>query len=463
MEGLESRIHLSGASAAQTNLFSAAAVFAPTFKLYQSNGITPAASGSSPTGITPAQMQTAYGVNLISFGGITGNGSGETIAIVDAYDQPDAVSDLDAFDVHFGLQRMNQSGGPTFSKIKENGGSTLPGADTPGGWGVEISLDIEWAHVMAPEANVLLVEAASNNGSDLYRAVSTAADKPGVVAVSMSWGGPEDSSDLSTNSTFTTPAGHAGVTFLASTGDNGAPSGFPAYSPNVVAVGGTTFNISSSGAYISETGWSDSGGGISTVESQPAYQKGVVTQSTSKRTNPDVAMDANPSTGVPVYDTYDFGNTDPWEQVGGTSLATPMFAGLIAIADQGRSLQGLATLDGPSATLPLLYSMSSSNFHDITSGNNGYSAQAGYDLVTGLGSPVANLMVHPGWRPSDATGIRPATHRNRSRSRHQPRDRGGCGNFFRRHRHHQRFLRHVVHRQRAHRRGAGWHAHGDSG
>src|SRR5262249_55210321 len=163
-------------------------------------------------------------------------------------------------------------------------------------------------------------------------------------------------------------AGHAGVTFVASSGDAGAPDSYPAASPNVLAVGGTTLSLSSSGTILSESGWSGSGGGISSGEAQPSYQKGVVTPTSTPRANPDVAYDAAPNTGFSVYDTYNNSVSAPWSQFGGTSDAAPQWAALIAIADQGRALAGLAALDGPGQTLPRLYSVPASDFHDITSG-----------------------------------------------------------------------------------------------
>jgi hypothetical protein len=207
----------------------------------------------------------------------------------------------------------------------------------------------------------------------------------------MSWAGGEFSDETAVDSIFTTPAGHQGVTFTASTGDDGTPAGYPALSPNVVAVGGTTLSIDSSGDYLGESAWADGGGGISQVESQPSYQVGNVNgTSSTHRTVPDVAMDADPNTGVYVLDSYSGG----WFEVGGTSLSSPMFAGLVSIADQGRALQGESSLDGATQTLPLLYSLPESDFHDITTGGNGtYNATPGYDLVTGRGTPIANLLV----------------------------------------------------------------------
>ena len=145
---------------------------------------------------------------------------------------------------------------------------------------------------------------------------------------------------------FTTPSGHSGVTFVASTGDNGNPGEYPAYSPNVLAVGGTSLTLNSQNQITSETGWSGSGGGTSTMEPQPSYQSGVVTQSTTQRTIPDVAFDANPNTGVTIYDSYNGGTSTPWEEIGGTSVAAPSWAALIAIANQGRNVAGLPNLDG---------------------------------------------------------------------------------------------------------------------
>src|SRR5205085_4866439 len=135
--------------------------------------------------------------------------------------------------------------------------------------------------------------------------------------------------------------------------------------PNVLSVGGTTLRLDSSGNILGESAWSGSGGGISSVEAQPAYQHGIVTQSTTRRTNPDVAYDADPNTGFPVYDSFNNGSAAPWSQFGGTSDAAPQWAGLIAIADQGRALAGKGALDGPTQTLPMLYQLASTDFHDI--------------------------------------------------------------------------------------------------
>jgi hypothetical protein len=390
IEALEHRVLLSNIGPAMRTDFIVEGAFPAPSGAVSAANVQPLAKLNAP--FTPAEIDPAYGVSNISFNGVSGNGSGQTIAIIDAYNDPNIIADTATFDSYFGLPQFNV-GEPTLGVLNQTGGTSLPANATPGGWDVEESLDVQWAHAIAPQANIVLFEANSNNLSDLFTAVTTAANYPGVSVVSMSWGGPEFSGEQGYDSTFLTPGGHQGVTFLAATGDTGGPGQYPAYSPNVVAVGGTTLTINSDGSYGGETGWSGSGGGISQYESQPAYQKGKVNGiSSSYRTIPDVAMDADPNSGVLVVDTF---YTPPgWElELGGTSLACPMWAGLISIANQGRALHGLGSLDGPSQTLALLYNLPATDFHDITSGYNGFYAGTGYDLVTGIGSPVANLLI----------------------------------------------------------------------
>jgi subtilase family serine protease len=355
------------------------------------------------TGLTPAQVVHAYGLDAFhlvnsSNQQVKPDGSGQTIAIVDAYHDPYLASDVQTFDRQWGL--------PT-ARVTQY---SVAGTPTNDGWAGEEMLDVEWAHALAPGAKIDVVEAASDSFGDLLNAVNYAKSLPGVSTVSMSWGGGEFSGETSYDSVFTTPSGHRGVTFLAATGDQGAWNGadWPASSPNVVAVGGTSLNLKdSSGTYGSETGWSGSGGGYSSLESEPAYQQSV--QTSGARTTPDIAMDADPNTGVYVYYTTPSTGTGGWALIGGTSASTPMWASVIAIADQGRALAGQATLDGATQTLPALYSMPASDFHDITSGSNGYSAHAGYDLVTGRGSPsgyavVRDLMAANGTSASTTSG-----------------------------------------------------------
>ncbi len=356
--------------------------------------VTPLSS-SAPVGLTPSQLRSAYGVNLLKFGAITGDGTGQTIAIIDAYDNPALVSstspyfstsDLHKFDVQFGLPDP-----PSFTKLNQTGGTSYPPASGSTGWSLEAALDVEWAHAMAPGANIVLIETNSPSFSDMcITAANTAGNLPGVSVVSMSFGATEFSSETTYDQYFYTPGGHQGVTFVASTGDDGAPGGYPAYAPNVVAVGGTTLTLNGLN-YGSETGWSGSGGGQSVYESRPPYQSSV--QTSAYRQIPDVAFDADPNSGVAVYDSYDYGSSAPWLQVGGTSLSAPCWAGLLSIVNQGRVLLGQGTLDGLPQSLPRLYGLPAADFHDITSGSNGYPATVGYDKVTGRGAPIASLLV----------------------------------------------------------------------
>jgi subtilase family serine protease len=381
LENLEERTLLSG---------SALALLGPGIATsgvhrYTGGGVVPAGGPGQPAGFSPGQISQAYGFNLISFSGVQGDGTGQTIALVDAYDQPNIVSDLANFDSMYGL-----SAPPSFLKVNQTGGTTYPTADQ--NWGLEISLDVEWAHAMAPGAKLLLVEANSDSLTDLFTAVDYARSQPGVAVVSMSWGASEWLGESSYDTHFTTPSGHSGVTFVASTGDDGS-AGLPEYpsaSANVLAVGGTQLTTDTLGNYQSETGWSGSTGGPSAQVTQPAYQHGVVTQSTTMRTVPDVAYNASSASPYAIYDTSIYSG---WLEAYGTSAGAPQWAALVAIADQGRALSGLGALDGPSQTLPLIYQLPGSDFHDITTGNNGgYSAGPGYDLVTGLGTPRANLI-----------------------------------------------------------------------
>jgi hypothetical protein len=359
-------------------------------------------AAAAPTGLTPMQIRDAYGFDQIRFGSIFGNGSGQTIAIIDAYNDPNIQGDLQVFDAQFGLPNP-----PSFTVVAQDGTQNLPRTDPAGAiyqsglnssWSLEESLDVEWAHALAPGANIVLVEATSSSVADMQTAVSFAASYPGVSVVSMSFGESEFPGETSDDNVFTTPAGHNGVTFVASTGDLGAPGEYQAFSPNVLSVGGTSLTLGAGNSYGSEIGWSGSGGGISLYEPKPAYQtniNGGNTPSLTNRTTPDVAFDAG--TAVSVYDSFDAGPTpqgpNSWYGETGTSFSAPAWAALIAVADQGRVVAGLGTLDGPSQTLPLLYQMPATDFHDVVGGSNGFNASPGYDLVTGRGSPVVNLVV----------------------------------------------------------------------
>jgi Bacterial Ig-like domain (group 3) len=357
---------------------------------------------SLPFGFSPAKIRQAYGFNQVTFqnGTVAGDGRGETIAIIDAYDQPNIASNLATFDATYGIAAP-----PSFQKVNEYGGGALPTASAS--WGVEESLDVEWAHAMAPGANILLVEASSATITDLLNAVNYARNLPGVAAVSMSFGGGEFSSESALDSYFTTPAGHSGVAFIASSGDSGSSGApeWPSVSANVLAIGGTQLTTDSSGDYYGETAWSGSGGGTSQYETQPAYQHGVVTQTATVRAVPDVAYNASTNSPFAIYDTSSYSG---WIGVAGTSCGAPQWSALVAIADQGRALQGKSTLDSSTQLLPMIYGMAATDFHDIITGNNGgYSAQQGYDLVTGRGTPlvvsVVAALVGPSLAPAKTT------------------------------------------------------------
>ncbi len=309
-------------------LFSAVPTFHTDLTFNRSNS-TAAASSSTVQGFTPAQIAHAYGFDQISLsGGAAADGSGQTIAIVDAFNDPNIVADLGVFDQEFGL-----SAPPSFKIVNESGGSNLP--STNAGWAAEESLDVEWAHAMAPGANIVLVEASSDqSNTDLLAAVNYARHLAGVSVVSMSWGGSEfedysggeTQNQLALDSDFTTPSGHAGITFIASAGDSGFNNGvqWPASSPNVVSVGGTSLETSdSAGTYEFEGPWrgNDQGtsGGFSQFEVEPAYQENA--QQSGARSTPDVGYDADPNTGVAVYDSIPYQGSSGWGVAGGTSAA----------------------------------------------------------------------------------------------------------------------------------------------
>jgi len=342
-------------------------------------------SGYSPvssTGFTPAQITSAYGLNAITFTSssgatVKGNGSGETIALIEAYHDPNLASDLNTFDQAYNLPAANLT-------VVDQGGS-----QTNSGWAGEESLDVEWAHAMAPGANILVVEAKSQSIQDLMNAVNTARNTAGVNVISMSWGFSEMPNESSYDSYFTTPAGHVGITFIASSGDSGIVE-YPSASPNVLSVGGSTLTLSSSGAYQAESAWPDSGGGYSQYEAEPSYQASV--QTTGMRSAPDVAFDADPNTGVEEYVTNPGASSGSWQMVGGTSVGAPSWAGIIAIVDQGRALAGEGSLDGPTQTLPALYAAPSTDFHAITAsscltfpGGGGGFGFGGFDPFGGFG------------------------------------------------------------------------------
>lgn len=321
------------------------------------------------SGISPNTIKSIYNLPL-------GNVGSGTIAIIDAYDNPNTEADLAVFNGQFGLPACT-SGNGCFTKAKMK--SKLSGNI---GWGLEENLDVEWAHAIAPSAKILLVEAASSSGPDLMAAVSYATSQLNIVAVSMSWGGSEFSGESKYDSYF---SGKSKIQFFAAAGDDGHASSWPAASVNVIAVGGTTLNLNTSGKLISETAWSGSGGGVSKYISEPAWQQNYgIKNSSGRRAIPDVSYNADPASGYPVYDSYGHTKADSWVVVGGTSAGTPQWAAIQAIS----KFTGATNLYADAKQ-----KNSSSYFRDILSGSNGTCklvcvAETGYDFITGLGSPL---------------------------------------------------------------------------
>ena len=304
----------------------AAAVCMPT--IATPGSVMGAASSSPPSGAkTPSQIQTAYGINAITLDSITGSGTGQTIAIIDAYDDPNIINDTKNFSTTCGLQQFNVSGGPTLTVLNQSGGTALPGTDPSGPgnrngtWEEEESLDVEWAHSIAPKANIILYEASSASMSDLMAAVSTAAGHSNVSVVSMSFGTGEFSGETSYDSYFTTPTGHAKVAFVASTGDASARANIRPL-PNVVAAGGTSLTLNSNNTWKSEKAWgtaAPSGRRRRRQQRRVGQRTGANLPKRRPYHRPDrhagdprISFDSDPNTGVAVYDSYDFGGSTPW-------------------------------------------------------------------------------------------------------------------------------------------------------
>lgn len=317
-----------------------------------------------PVGMTPAEIKKIYG--------LPASGGTGTIVIVGAYNDATIESDLAVFDAKFGLPDCTTENGCFVRHLmsaKESSNS---------GWALETSLDVEWAHAIAPGAKIMLVEAATQSGANLLKALDYAASVPDAVAISMSWGGAEFPEELSLDSHFRSVSG---APFFASSGDNGTGASWPASSPYVIGVGGTSLSITASGSLSRETAWTGSGGGVSAYEKEPGFQSDYsIPKAGGMRAIPDVSYDADPASGFPIY------HAGKWREVGGTSAGAPQWA---AIASLGSGI-----------TLARLYADKTGTdnaryFRDIVSGENGdcgyiCDARAHYDYVTGLGSPLTD-------------------------------------------------------------------------
>jgi subtilase family serine protease len=344
-----------------------------------------APAATTPNGYGPADIRSAYALPA------TPNGGGApTVAIVDAYDNPNLEADLAVYRSTYGLPPCTTANG-CFTKVGQDGTSKLPAGDT--GWGVEEALDVDMVSAACPACKILVVEANTNANDDLGAAVNSAAAKH-PVAISNSYGGNEDNTVVAAASKY---YDHPGIAVTASSGDSGYGAQFPASAPFVTAVGGTTLNRDSS----TSRGWSESAwGSVPNVVQQLLIQLGLYSNpgagsgcsaylpkptwqhdtGCGQRTVADVSAVADPATGVAVYDTY---GQSGWLVVGGTSASSPIIAGAYALAGNTAAAHGA---NQPYANPTAL--------NDVTAGANGAcngsylcTAKPGYDGPTGLGTP----------------------------------------------------------------------------
>ena len=382
---------------------------------------TPMATGSVFATYSPAQIRAAYGLPALPSSGAVLTaaqaaqlGAGQTIYIVDAMHDPNAAAELAAFNQKFGLPTCSTkviapnaslplaaavTSGCEFSVVYNTASGTMTSAQPAynAGWATEIALDVQWAHATAPLARIILIEASDAMLNSLLGSIKLA-NLMGPGVVSMSFGASEGNWTASVDSAFT----GSNMTYLAATGDSGAAISWPAVSPNVVAVGGTTLTYSGT-ATRTEVSWSGTGGGTSLYTPTPAYQSNAVPGmgSVAHRTVADVAFNANPASGQYVAVVAPGSSAVNWLSVGGTSLSTPQWAGIIAVANASRALVAKPALGAPHGVLygqigavPGNYA---SVFADVTKGSNGgcatCTAKLGYDTLSGLGTPnVTSLL-----------------------------------------------------------------------
>ena len=324
-----------------------------------------------PSGFTPSQLQKAY--NIPSSGG------SNAIAVVDAYNYATALNDFNVYANQFSLPPetsadATSSSNAVFQVVYASG--TKPQNDAS--WAQESALDMEMVHAMAPNAKVYLVEAASSSLDDLGAAVNVAKKLPGVRQVSTSFGSIETGCDYAS---YDKDFVENGVTFFCSSGDDAGNVDYPGGSKNVVSVGGTSLNVNFDGSWASETVWNGASCGPSAFEPRPSFQNPEFSLVGKYRGAVDIAADADPNTGVSVYDSTSFQGEVGWQVYGGTSSACPMVAAIANVANVSHSSSQVqnATLYGH---------LGSASFHDVTSGSSsGFSAASGWDFPTGVGSP----------------------------------------------------------------------------
>jgi len=321
----------------------------------------PSPNASSPSGLGAPDIRSAY--NLTA-------STGGTVVIVDAYHYPEAEADLGVFRSYYGLPPCTKANG-CFQQLNQNGGTTVT-ARANSGWILEEALDLDAVSAACPGCKIVLIEADSNSFANLGTAENSAAQVAGVVAISNSWGGSEFSGETSNDTQY---FNHPGIAITVSSGDSGYGTEYPAASNLVTAVGGT--KLTKSGSSWTETVWSGAGSGCSAYEGKPSWQTDT---GCARRTVADVSADADPSSGLSVYDSHGYQGLKGWITIGGTSLAAPIVAGVYGQAGGGLS-----------NSYP--YSHTSA-LRDITSGNNGScggsylcTAAAGYDGPSGLGTP----------------------------------------------------------------------------
>jgi len=350
---------------------------------------------SAPSGILPAQFKAAYGFNRIP-----NQGQGMTIALIGGADDPNIESDLAFYATYFRLAPCN------FQKVK------IGNPQEGGGWDIEESLDVEQACALAPQANIILVEIDAVVFGDLFNAIAVATSSPyNATTVALTFVTAEFAGEQQYDSYLCNIVNGNGqpVTIVAASGDGYHNQAvYPSTSPCVVSAGGTNLNLGTALAppsplqlnYGSETAWFGSTGGVSTIEPQPSWQNpACATWSTTNRCTPDIASEAGSPPSVPVYDTYSAGG---WIREGGTSVAAPDWAAFFTLVNSARVAAGKSTLSQAAADLYSIYYSGNyaSDFHDITSGNNGAcgsecNAGPGYDLVTGMGTYQANSLYAP--------------------------------------------------------------------
>ena len=333
------------------------------------------------SGYSPADLQSAYNLPSATAGG------GQVVAIVDAYNDPYALSDVNTYRAQFGTPTLPtctnpapalSSNQPCFSKVNQSGGTRYPKSN--GGWAQEISLDLDMVSAVCPNCSILLVEAASPTFTNLGAAVNQAA-KLDATEISNSYGGGESSSDASYDATY---FNHPGVAITVSSGDSGYGVQYPAASQYVTAVGGTKLTRSSSTRGWGETAWSGAGSGCSRYDAQPSWQSFIanITGVCANRAVADVSAVADPNTGVAVYDSYTYQGVGGWLVFGGTSVSSPLIAGVYALAGNAGTISYGSY---PYSHTPAL--------NDVTGGSNGScgnvlcNATSGWDGPTGLGTP----------------------------------------------------------------------------